>query len=441
MNKVKMPVFQSPTETSNLTNVEFQSIIDNANGRAHIPAGYWTVTAPVKVNKPMIITGDGMYSTIITTMNGDFKIFDIDTPHSVTIKDLCIQDTGIAAPGSVGVYVQNSTGTYTTNFRADRLFINGTYDCIHMAECQMGTISNCFLYSPERYAIFNTDPSTPDGGDNSIYGNSILQYKNIKNSAAYRWESGGGVRFTNNKIVGGWDYGIWIEADDTVDPEVNTGDFIISNNSIEGCNVYSILVDTEGSNGLLHSIHITNNQIAPWSLTSKGIKIDSSGATIKDIIIANNIITDCGIETAACNVALINSNIFTVFGTPNIIYPINNSGGTNVTAANNIFSGYALDKHSIGTFSNTYTEGTIGIQGVNPGFWLDEIGSNIGAYCVLDQNIFQIQKRNVGFGEYLGSPLWLNMDTGNLNITGDIKANGISIKQLNERIAVLEKNK
>jgi len=54
------------------------------------------------------------------------------------------------------------------------------------------------------------------------------------------------------------------------------------------------------------------------------------------------------------------------------------------------------------------------MQGLNPGFWLDETGSgNKGAFFVLDQKWLQIQRRGQNFGTYEVSPFYLNIDAPN----------------------------
>jgi hypothetical protein len=65
----------------------------------------------------------------------------------------------------------------------------------------------------------------------------------------------------------------------------------------------------------------------------------------------------------------------------------------------------------------------IKMQGVAPGFWLDETGSgNKGAFFVLDGLDFQVQRRTQGFGGYEATPFKVNLTTGNGTFVGTVTA-------------------
>jgi hypothetical protein len=72
-------------------------------------------------------------------------------------------------------------------------------------------------------------------------------------------------------------------------------------------------------------------------------------------------------------------------------------------------STFKVDENGLVYSSDLYV-----MQGLNPGFWLDETGSgNNGAFFVLDQKLLQIQRRGQNFGSYEASPFYLNIDAPN----------------------------
>ena len=72
-------------------------------------------------------------------------------------------------------------------------------------------------------------------------------------------------------------------------------------------------------------------------------------------------------------------------------------------------STFTVDDNGVVFSADLYT-----VQGVSPGFWLDETGSgNKSAYFVLDQKWMQIQRRGQNFGSYEVSPFYVNIEAPN----------------------------
>ena len=86
--------------------------------------------------------------------------------------------------------------------------------------------------------------------------------------------------------------------------------------------------------------------------------------------------------------------------------------------------------------------GTFRASGQTPGFWLDEKGADNSVYAVLHRQMFQIQCR--GFdGAYKSTLFYIDVDSGNLVVSGEIIGNGVNLNQkilkLEEKVTVLEK--
>lgn len=63
------------------------------------------------------------------------------------------------------------------------------------------------------------------------------------------------------------------------------------------------------------------------------------------------------------------------------------------------------------------------IRGLFPGFWLDETDSpNKGVYLVLDNGVFQVQRRATNFGAYESSPFNVNIISNSVYCTGGVAA-------------------
>ena len=77
-----------------------------------------------------------------------------------------------------------------------------------------------------------------------------------------------------------------------------------------------------------------------------------------------------------------------------------------------------------GTEIAKFCDATLRIVGANPGIWLDETGTgNKGAYLVLDEKLFQIQRRAQDYGAHEASPFVVNIATGKTEIVGTLDMN------------------
>jgi hypothetical protein len=89
------------------------------------------------------------------------------------------------------------------------------------------------------------------------------------------------------------------------------------------------------------------------------------------------------------------------------------------------------DNNNILGAKDVRSSNTIYIQSATPGVWLDETGASYkGAYVVLDDFIFQFQRRATNFGAYEAAPLRFDMraPSGSFQVasTGNITANAIN---------------
>ena len=200
-----------------------QGIINaaSAGDTIYLPGGTFKISAELVINKPLVIRGGGgMFTasnqggtfpgsagTTIVTSSATANGLNI-TASGVVIEDLAVVNTRSNASkptAGTGIMMNNAN-----NFRLSRVTVAGFYDCVRI-EGRFGTMDSCNIFDPVRYGIFAFNDNTTawgpemDFGDQGISNCVIAMYGRQTHNAdaAIRWESGGGIRFTGNKIVAG----------------------------------------------------------------------------------------------------------------------------------------------------------------------------------------------------------------------------------------------
>jgi hypothetical protein len=401
------------------------SAADAVGGTVHI-VGSWTVTGQITVDGPCTIYGDGNNGgTTINTTNSNFVVFYINTVNTVNIRDLKIIDSGTPTAGAA-IKVEYTGGSYNQRSTFSNLIIYNQYDGIDFVEAYGWRMDSCYVADCKRYGVRVRNTAQVDNAT-AVIDKCIFAENYSNQTAAIRYESGGGLHLVNSKIIGGGTnaghtYGFHL----VLASGATTGDLIIANNSFENLKTWHIYITTADATGVFHDIQINTNQFASWSSsTGDGINIDTLGAnTVYGITMVGNTFDNCGITTTDGENILINSNLFNKGTGSNITYAINNTGATYVRMGMNIFPGYALGNRSSGAFHDDLLVGaTLQIVGANPGFWLDETGvGDKGAYCVLGALNFQVQRRAQNFGAYEATPFQVNLTTGNGTFLGTVTA-------------------
>lgn len=110
---------------------------------------------------------------------------------------------------------------------------------------------------------------------------------------------------------------------------------------------------------------------------------------------------------------------FVIKSNTNIQFPSTTQSTSTTTGALTVSGG-------VGIGGDVVIGGVAKIQGLYPGFWLDETDSpNKGAYLVLDGGNFQIQRRSGNFGGYEAAPFYVNIITGGMGCTGEVNFSGL----------------
>jgi hypothetical protein len=284
-------------------------------GSAVFLAGLYIITGtgPVFNRVKMFGNGFGDMSELATGMSGIIST----SPTAVALTenaagsvftDFAVLNMSATTPSSsVGIKVQ-----YGSYGRKRNLYVSGFYNNIDYTTTsgRYWVIADSRIMDPVNYGLYlhNTTPSS-DECDAAVYGSQFVNIGGGRNPvAAVRWESGGGIRFQNNKINQGYNgsrfqYGFQALVADNV----ATGVMLIANNSIENCSAYGINFGTLTANAASQSltkISIQGNEIGVGGSTGGGIYINPQVKWLyTDTLIMGNIIRDLGTGTSSNTVS------------------------------------------------------------------------------------------------------------------------------------------
>jgi hypothetical protein len=138
-------------------------------------------------------------------------------------------------------------------------------------------VSQCKILFYTSTGILVDNTNNPDSGDSLIEG--CLINTSVANTVGIEHHASGGLKIIGNKFNGGA-----IGYRLSFNGAVNTGDLLMSGNSLENFTNQAILLGRLSGTSTYGHIAITGNQIA---LTPIGIQVDTSGA-IYDVTITGN---------------------------------------------------------------------------------------------------------------------------------------------------------
>ena len=338
--------------------VAIQALIDSVADGSEIqfpPAKRCRITGELTITKGLTIHGitrpsigdiesnNPVGSTIVLDSTASNAI-SINTTKTVMIRNIGIRGQTTATAGALvkitgGSYIGALFGSQGTVIE-NSTFYGGDLQ-IQLESAIFPRIERNILWNAKSVGILIRNTGDNDQGDQSIANNTIsLQSTGV----GVRFESGGGVKLINNKILSGI-YSVVVDRIGTV----ATSDFLITGNSLEGFSSAAIfLTRTSGSLGFAN-IPITGNQIA--SATNGVFGINTSlAATFGGITISGNTFSLIGGGVTTCLGidflfgVVISSNYFGC--TQGVVTGANTTG----TVGPNFFNGTTP---ATGTWTNT----------------------------------------------------------------------------------------
>jgi hypothetical protein len=212
------------------------------------------------------------------------------------VRDLAIVNTSGAATAGAGLYF--TAGNWS---RIDRVLVNAFWNNIQYDQGYYFSVADSAVLNPKNYGMYfrNTASGEFDHGDQVVEGCVIAKYGDTAaGGTAVRWESGGGLRFVNNKINGGTQPGYTSTGKFAngiaafVTDGGSTSVLVVTGNSIENCTAQAIRADQAGpsNTGGFSKVVVTGNEIA---INGYGVWLGAQAAGfMSTAVIDGNAFTD-----------------------------------------------------------------------------------------------------------------------------------------------------
>jgi hypothetical protein len=273
---------------ANLQKAIYSAIANNRE--LYIPAGDYRTATTLFVTGALSIHGDGAATTkkrgitrILTNRNTSDLFNFLNTGAKVRIDNISFENTGSSTPvaGCIGLNFQNANSVTLEN-----ISVIGFYDNVNFTSGEYYAMDKCYIFDPVRYGVRIRNILAADVGDMTITNSVFLiSYFNTRApAAAIHWESGGGLRFNNNKInwsgSAQWVNPIEIEpANHAVTSVMN-----INNNSIENASGNAVYIhNTTSDTFTLSKVAILGNEFGLIGGSAIKIDVDSAANGTKKI--------------------------------------------------------------------------------------------------------------------------------------------------------------
>lgn len=239
-------------------------------------------TTDLVIEKQCILKGQGRFNTLVKALNNNLDMVRINTPYPVEIYGISfgVKDgIGALVAGTIiKIELDSGHNEYT---RIVGCSFNNMHYGIFCVDAGFIEIASCYFNANSNAAIVIGNASLPDNGDSQITGCTF----NNGTGASIVQLSGGGLRITNNKFLGGTYnyYGNFSSGN------VNrTGQLIISDNSFDFCTVANIRLSKTGDTPF-SLVNILDNIIVTGP-SCTGVLVDGfAGETfISDLSIGGN---------------------------------------------------------------------------------------------------------------------------------------------------------
>lgn len=242
-------------------------------------------------------------------------------------------------------------------FRARDVDIINCYDGLRVEDGCYYKIQGVDVFDPVNYGMFFSTVAgeRADHGDQTVQGCTIsgMFVASRNGAAAVRWESGGGLRFLNNKINGAEQpfqasVGKFVRGVDiAVIDGTNTSDFLITGNSIENTTNAAVQVRQQGpsNTSTLKNIQVVGNEfggVAYGAVAQANVAGDFAG-----FIVDGNTFLGVGFS------AIVAQNVAGVTVGPNVH---GSSGSTGVVYIDSGCSDYKVAPQTVSGDGLLYTD-------------------------------------------------------------------------------------
>lgn len=332
-------------------------------GIIFFPSGFYIISTTLTISKGCMIVGSGTGAgsgtgnsggTVIRTSSATAHVFEVTGVEAVVFRDLWIDASVTRTASGAGIKF-TSSGTSTNNqSRVINVTLQDHYYGIHVVRARDLVIDSCFIQDFTETGIYFEQDDATDSGDN-VVTNCVIWDLNIGTTqAAIRYDKGGTITITNNKILR-TDYGIRMVLD--AGP---TGTMIIRSNSIEEQDINAIRIEQGTTTTEFSYLLIQGNQLQqtgnPASLQSAINIVASADADpwIAYVSITDNVIA-WG-STRAFDLISVQDGEFVLIA-HNIITALGNSGPGGITVGGSAATTSVIDNIWTGIPTGMYVNG------------------------------------------------------------------------------------
>lgn len=340
-----------PSDNTSLINAGITSMSAVYGGILYLPPGVWYYNSDINVGVPITIQGSGKQTTFLRAMTNTQNGLNILTDSAVTIRDLTL-DTSLTKTGGAGIVV-NGTGvgtTYNSHSRFDNVIVNGHYQGIYFTRAAYWTMTCCAIAGYVLDGVTVRNLGTADAGDSQIIG-CLFEGEGTSSGSAILLQSGGGLKITASKILGGT-HGIHVNIIDGT-----TGILVCNGNSIENLSGYGGLFQRSAGAYSFSIIKLTGNEFADCASGS----IAQSSSAFSDLsLIGNSFIGDLSgnhVYLDGMARGLISGNYFYGGSGTTDIYLTSNTSNLKIGPNQHIGSGVRINDLSSSTIYDVMDRG------------------------------------------------------------------------------------
>ncbi len=295
-------------------------------GVVFFPPGFYLVSSFIQISAGAILLGSGAAvgagtgnsgGTVIRMTNPNDDIFYVESNEGVVFRDMAIDAPGVTmAGGTAGIRITERTlASINRQSRVENCAIRNMFDGIVLDLAADFVLANSKIQDYLNIGLYTRSIGAgmeDSGGQNAIYGNVIWDLNVGTSQACIRYDKGGDLRVTNNKLLGG-DYGFRLVLDDGP-----TGTLTFAGNSVEQQAIYCMRFEQGVSGKKWSNAAVTGNQFSVLGpVNAQGVFSVVAG-------ISANWIDGITFTGNVCNM-----------GTTQAQPHINIQDGTGVTIANN----------------------------------------------------------------------------------------------------------
>lgn len=274
--------------------------LPSTGGDIRLGPGTYAITA-LTISKPVRFQGVGPSNGPLSAAVGNSatsltKITCASaTDNAITVTaDGCVFEnfeltniSGTAPTAGAGIAITSGGA----GIRYRNVSISKFYRCWDIATGHEWYMTDCIAFDFVRNGMRIRNTALPDGGDMGIVNSQFIAGPtNATPNAAIEWCSGGGLRFSNNKINKRGSVTLTLGFFFHPDDGISTSVFTMTNNSIENVN-YGIYSDDTGNTGTgtISKIVISSNE---FLVLAKQIAfVRATSGRLKDVVISGNVFT------------------------------------------------------------------------------------------------------------------------------------------------------